>query len=259
VKYKTEWVADLRDLFGVFSKSSRNVNEKRSIEALEQLYGYMRFNNTRYGILTNWTRTWFLRLMEEDDRKAVECAGPIELYGSVQSPSILKAFVGITLLAEHHSFYASPTLSPPPDGPFRPSALALKLQKKAIADAGYYDVAPTRGTYPCLNLDFRLCDFQVSTARHSNLFFVVRTNLLQDALDKAPLPSMCKVIDIVRNLHGRSTLEDEARAYAALQHLQGEVIMDTTISGESCISWLWSLWESPFRTILRSLRPCVRR
>jgi hypothetical protein len=181
----------------------------------------MTFNNNRYGILTNWARAWFLRRVESDDRKILECAGPVETYGSPQSPSMLKAFVGMMmLLAERDWFYASP----PPSRAFGLTASALEEQRKAIEHTGYYNVAPTCGTYPCLNLDFRLCDFQISSARHSMLGYVVRTNLLQDALDKVPLASMCKVVDIVRNSHGRAVLEDEARAYAALQHLQGEVI-----------------------------------
>jgi hypothetical protein len=227
VEYKTDWVADLQGIIDIFLKStsSRNVNEKQCIEALEQTYGYMTFNNTRYGILTNWTRVWCLRRVEEGDRKVMECAGPIELYGSVQSPSILKAFVGIILLAERDWFYASPTpCCPPSERTFWASASALNMQKKAIAVAGYYDVAPIQGTYPCLDLDFRLCDFEFSTIRRSSLGCVVHTNLLQDSLNKGPLPSMCKIVDIDSNPHGRSTLNDEAQAYAALQPLQGKVI-----------------------------------
>jgi hypothetical protein len=201
------------------------VNEKQCIEALEQLYGYMTFNNNKYGILTNWTRAWCFQRVEEGDRKILECAGPIELSGSPQSPSILKAFVGMVLLAERDWFYALPTPNTaPPDRGFALSATGLKQQKKAIESAGYYDVGPTHGTYPRLNLDFRLCDFQLSSARRSTLGCVVLTNLLQDTLDKASLVSICKVVDISRNPLRRAVLEDEVRAYAALRHLQGEVI-----------------------------------
>lgn len=40
------------------------------------------FNNNKYGIISNWTRAWFLRCMEAGGRKTLECAGPIELDGS---------------------------------------------------------------------------------------------------------------------------------------------------------------------------------
>jgi hypothetical protein len=85
-------------------------------------------------------------------------------------------------------------------------------QKKAITSAGYHD--------PCLDLDFQLCDFQVSTAPFSSGL----CSAYEFALDKAPLASMCKVVDIARNSHGRSILEDEAQVYAALHQLQGEVV-----------------------------------
>jgi hypothetical protein len=229
VEYKIDWVADLKDLITPFQapRSARNVNEKHGINALEQLYSYMTFNNNRYSILTNWTQVWCFQHVEEGDHKILECAGPIELDGSLPSPSILKAFVGMVLLAEHNWFYTSPTPdTPPPDRGFPLTVTGLKSQKRAIKAAANYNVGPTHGTYPCLQLDFRLCDFQLSSARRSStsLGSVVLTNLLRDALNKTPLVSMCKVVDISCNPPYRSVLENEVRAYAALQHLQGEVI-----------------------------------
>jgi hypothetical protein len=161
VEYKTDWTADLLDLPAFFAKTKarRNMNERQSIDALEQTYGYMTFNNNKYGVLSNWTRAWFLRRVETDSRKVLEYAGPVELCGSPGMPSMLKAFVGMVLLSEKNWFYASPTLDPaPPARFFGPSLTARREQMKAIAAAGNYEVAPTQGAYPLLTLDFRLCD-----------------------------------------------------------------------------------------------------
>lgn len=220
VEYKTPWAADLKDLPVVFSKSDRTLTEQQSIEALEQLNCYMSFNNTKYGVLTNWTRAWFLRRMDTGDRKTLEYAGPIELDSSAQSPSMLKALVGMVLLAENDRFYVSPTLYP--HRFFGSTERGRKGQKRAIGISGNYNVLPENGTYPCLDLDFRLCDFRLSTAYHSGVTCTVCTNFLQGSLNKTPLGLMCKVVDILRQ--GNNMLEPEVRAYAALEHLQGDAI-----------------------------------
>jgi hypothetical protein len=114
-------VADLKDLPAFFAKpkTKRNMNERQSIEALEQLYGYMTFNNNKHGILTNWTRAWCLRRIETDNGKTLQYAGPFELDGSASSPSMLKIWVGMVMLAENDWSYTSPTVSPAPlDCPF---------------------------------------------------------------------------------------------------------------------------------------------
>jgi hypothetical protein len=177
----------------------------------------MTFNSNKFGILTNWTRAWFLSRVETDACKTLEYAGPIELSGSPGMMSMLKAFVGMVLLAEKDWFYAAPTPdSPPPARFFGPSKTALQAQQRAILAAGDYEVAPIRGSYPLLTLDFHLCDFELSTGR------VVRTKLLRS--NKAPLEVMCKVADAIHSPNARTALEDESRMYAALQSLQGAVI-----------------------------------
>jgi hypothetical protein len=225
VEYKTDWVADLQDLPAFFAKDQRNMNERQSIEGLEQVYGYMTFNANKYGILSNWTRTWFLRHVESVARKTLECAGPIELAGSPGTPSMLKAFVGMVLLAERDWFYTSPTLdTPPPAHFFGPTKMALKQQKKAISIAGNYEVVPFCGSYLLLMLDFRLCDFELSAGRHSGFGCVVRTKLAWDVFNQAPLEVICKVADIIHSPDACTALQDESKIYAALRNLQGIVI-----------------------------------
>lgn len=137
---------------------------------------------------------------------------------------MLKAMVGMVLLTENDWFYASPTVDPSSTRFFGPTKTAMNEQKKAITACGNYNVMPARGTYPRLNLDFRLCDFQLSSTRRSGTGCVVRTNLLQDVLDKPPLAAMCKVVDAIRHPHRATTLAAEANIYAAMKHLQGDTI-----------------------------------
>jgi len=63
----------------------------------------MTFNNTRFGILTNWKRAWFLRRAETPDRKTLEYF-LVELNESSPPISMLKAWVGMVLLSEDDWF-----------------------------------------------------------------------------------------------------------------------------------------------------------
>jgi hypothetical protein len=81
---------------------------EQSLDALQQIYGYMTFNENKFGILTNWQHALFLRRAETPDRKTLEYY-LIELDGPI---SMLKAWVGMVLLVEDDWFYASPTISP---------------------------------------------------------------------------------------------------------------------------------------------------
>ena len=216
----TPWVADVKDLPRALAKTNRDrtVIERQSIDALGQLYSHMGFNNNKYGVLSNWTRAWFLRRVETDGHKTLEYAGPIELDGSASSPSMLKALVGMVLLSERDWFYPSPSFSISPPHSFGERRMG---QKKATDTSQNYSVSPGNGSYPRLDLDFQLCDFQPSTARHSGLGSLVRAEFLRQS-GKPPLAVMCKTVDIIH--HGNEVLESELHAYAALWHLQGHAI-----------------------------------
>ncbi|KAK2460066.1 hypothetical protein APHAL10511_007900 [Amanita phalloides] len=54
VEYKTKWAAPLKDLPAYFQRNAHKiVQERQSIDAVFQLYGYMTFNENKYGILNN--------------------------------------------------------------------------------------------------------------------------------------------------------------------------------------------------------------
>jgi len=174
----------------------------------------MTFNNNKYGVLSNWTRAWFLRRVETDGRKTLEYAGPIELQGSASSPSILKALVGMALLSHTDWFYASPTLFSSPPHAFGDSNTGESALKKAMKAAGNYNVSPVDGMYPRLGLDSRLCHFQSSTVRRSGIGSLVHAEFLRE-FGTPSLPVICKVVDTKR--HDDNMLEPELKAYAALR------------------------------------------
>jgi hypothetical protein len=203
VEYKAWWVADLVDLPAAFEGTRGGILSRQSLESLEQIYGYMTFNNNRYGILTNWQRAWFLRRSET----ALECF-VVELDGSQGNPpiSMLKAWVGMVLLAENDWFYASPT--PPP-------------ARMLVRNAEEYQSLPVNGEYRCLPLDHRLCIFDLSSARRGANGCTANAQFLQSS---SGLPLVCKVVDVLRSPDTKELVRGEMLAYAALQTLQGKVI-----------------------------------
>ena len=139
---------------------------------------------------------------------------------------MLKAWVGMVLLAEDDWFYASPTTkSPAPPGQnFGHSMAAWKDRKSAVDVAQGYHMQPVNGEYQCVALDFHLCCFDLSSARHGTNACVVKTRLLTSSVLKHDLQVVCKVVDGLRHPNAVNSLADEAHAYAALQNLQGKVI-----------------------------------
>lgn len=186
----------------------------------------MTFNCNKFGILTNWKRTWFLRRAETSQRKTLEYY-LIELDGANPPISMLKAWVGIILLAKDDWFYASPTLSSsPPALHFGGTDTALKERKKTSAQARHHQSVPINGEYPCLPLDCRLCTFNCSTHRGAtgSRGCVIPAQLLSPRPPQDYLSVVCKVIDVTRYPEAGVSLYNEARAYAALEGLQGQEI-----------------------------------
>jgi len=215
---------DLEHVVAAFNGTRSDTLSQQSLHALEQIYGYMTFNNNKFGILTNWRRALFLRRAETPDRKTLEYY-TIELDGPGQPTSMLKAWVGMVLLAEDDWFYASPTTSSAPPGRnFGPSMAGWKERKRAFGHAQKYHMLPVDGDYQCLAIDFRLFRFDLSSARRGANGCVVNARLLAPSVWKRDLQVVCKVVDGFRYPDAANLLDDEARAYAALQNLQGEVI-----------------------------------
>jgi hypothetical protein len=95
------------DLLAAFNGTG-DARGRQSLEALEQIYGYMTFNENKFGILTNWKCSVFLRRSETLGRKMLEYH-VVELNRLGHPISMLKAWVGMVLLVQDDWFYASPT------------------------------------------------------------------------------------------------------------------------------------------------------
>jgi len=186
----------------------------------------MSFNNNKFGILTNWQRAWFLRRAETPGCKNLEYF-LVELHDTSAQISMLKAWVGMVLLANDDWFYASPSTisSPHPAQHFKQSFTSWQEWNAAFIAAGQYHTQPDPidHQYQCLPLDFRLCHFDRGSARHGeNAACMVTAKLLNPS--GSDLTVICKVGDVCRNPDLGNYLEDEAHAYAVLQNLQGHVI-----------------------------------
>lgn len=95
-------------VLAAFKDTTSNSLAGQTLEALHQIYGYMTFNDNKFGILTSWTHALFLRRAETPNRKCLEYY-IVELEVLSSSISMLKAWVGIVLLAHNDWFHASPT------------------------------------------------------------------------------------------------------------------------------------------------------
>jgi hypothetical protein len=216
VEYKTKWAAPLEDLVVYFRRNDpHNALEQQSIEAVHQLYGYMTLNENKYGVLSNMQHAWFFQRVETAGckGKTLQYYGPIDLdIDSVHSPSMLKAFVGIILLAE-----TTPTWSYPPPDPTTINA--------AITEAQFYNSTPLSGSYPVLPLDPRLCHFDYTSVRHvSGRGSTARAALVRKSFTGGSLDVFCKIVDLFQSSDAINALNTETCNYATLQHLQGSVI-----------------------------------
>ena len=148
MEYKAWWVADLVDRLAALAGTCHDTLSRQSLDSLEQVYEYMTFNNNRFGILSNWQRAWFLRRAETDHRKTLEHF-VIELDEQNPPISMLKAWVGMVLLAEDHWFYTSLTPSnPPPARYFGDTATAWRERVRAIHNAEAYESRPVKIQVP---------------------------------------------------------------------------------------------------------------
>ena len=197
----------------------RDTDTKQSYDALQQIYGYMTFNKIKYSILTNWQRVWFLRHAERSETSVTSQCKTLDYHlieFDNQPISMLKAWVGMVLLANNNWFYASPTTSPPPPTQHFGTSMTAQTDQ----------AQPNGGQYQCLPLDYRLCHFDLSCACPSANGCVVVAKFLQPSIIgcDSGLEVVCKIVDIMRYSTTGDLLEGEASAYAALQSLQGYVI-----------------------------------
>ena len=225
VKYKTKWAAPLEDLPAYLRQVHRTVREQQSIDAVFQLYGYMTFNENKYGILNNMKYAWFFQRVETAERqgKTLQYYGPINFdVDSVDSPSMLKAFVGTILLAETW-FHGSPTS--PKVTYFSESLTAIRNRDAGIAQAQSCRLVVAAGSYQVLPLDPRLCHFNRTSVHHApHRGCSLKATLVRGIWAGGNLNVFCKIVDLFQSRDSINALDTEVRNYAALQDLQGIVI-----------------------------------
>ena len=81
-----------------------STQDSKLVKALQQIYGYMSYNYMRYGILTTYKCTYFLRRKGE----STLCISKPNLIG----PGILKCWLFVLFQAFQEGFYSSPTGNP---------------------------------------------------------------------------------------------------------------------------------------------------
>ncbi|PPQ97034.1 hypothetical protein CVT26_001292 [Gymnopilus dilepis] len=200
VEYKPWWEANLSDIPSTFADSSSDKLSEQSLEALHQVYGYMTLNNNRYGILTNWKEALFLRRTETSEKTLDYYHVKLDRPLAVDSPiSMLKAWVGITLLAEVDWFCAP-----------------ASIPEHGLGSPGI-------GKYQCLDLDYRLCLFDLSSVHRGKHGNVLETQILMPGRRQSEISVRCKVVDTSRYPFEAETLENEVDIYASLQNFQGLV------------------------------------
>jgi hypothetical protein len=104
------------------------------------------------------------------------------------------------------------------------SMASLRNQKAAVDNAERYRQSLDNGKYWCLPIDFGLCHFECSSARHGARGCVVYGRLVSQYILTPDLEVIFKIVDVLRYADTATLLHREARAYADLKNLQGEVI-----------------------------------
>jgi hypothetical protein len=179
----------------------------------------MIFNNNKYGILSNLTWAWFFRRIENSAGGSLECAW-IKLDDG--PTTMLKALVGITLIAEKHWFHSLPAMcSPPSDRFFNNDATASRADhRQTVVAAKTYAMVPAADTYTCLPIDLRLCSWELSSLRHTECGgCVLRAHFPRAKEEDGKLTAFCKLIDVLQNPAAIQALDTEARVYASLINL----------------------------------------
>lgn len=181
----------------------------------------MTFNENKYGILTNMQHAWFFQRFEGG--QTLRYYGPIGIDPE-SSPSMLKSFVGIILLANDPWFHSSSTPArPPPGRHFGPSPTAARQRATALRQAHHYRSEIVAGSYGVLQLDPRLCHFDRSSIRHAPRHgFTLKVKLETGMLTREDV--FCKVVDLFRAQDSIDSLDVEVRNYATLKDLQGIAI-----------------------------------
>jgi len=206
-EWKTPWAIALDEIMESYRNSDKVQN------AINQLYGYMTFNYTRYGVLSNWAHTWFFRRGRPNDDQG----GVLQAYGPVSwetrgRSSLLNCYCAIITASYRGGdwLYASPTSSPGPRGynylqlkPFTPFPNGSSTECNIV-----FTRIEARGR--------RSVILRGKLANHNGLVF--------------------KAYDVTKSNDAQREYENEYKAYEILEKLQGSAIPQYYGRGE-----LWGI------------------
>ncbi|KAJ3146626.1 hypothetical protein HDU89_006097 [Geranomyces variabilis] len=104
VEVKTDWAfSQLGSIVAEWPAAQRNPKSKLA-RVIHQVYGHMTFNDLRYGVLTNYEKTWFLRRINVPQGGRFEISDPFA-YSSTSK--LFQAWLADDLTTCHHSVRTS--------------------------------------------------------------------------------------------------------------------------------------------------------
>ena len=90
LEYNTKWACVLEkspEYFHEFRRKGTNVQARQSVDAIFQLYGYMTFNDNKYGILNNMEHAYVFRRIETADSGGKSTGQSILMIRSIRRRS----------------------------------------------------------------------------------------------------------------------------------------------------------------------------
>jgi hypothetical protein len=172
------------------------------VNALQQMYGYMSFNNMRYGILTTYKQTLFLR---RQGSSSLAISEPISLN------TALKYWLFVLYKAREEGFYSSPTANPFGHAelePIVPSKSPIYSDKKDWK----YNLTHITSS------QIRLAEINEGDVSRGCYGVVISGDI-------SGKPSLkFKMVDSFNNSNAMEICEKEVAIYKKLESLQGEFI-----------------------------------
>jgi len=210
VEYKTPWsLGDIDDLVSAYQIQSKEwklnpLQQKGKVmRAVEQTYIYMTINRHRYGCLTTFNQTWFLKRVEDaaNPDTSLLYISPAISCSSIEPYTLTSAWLFILLTIEKDSgwLYSSPRSSAVAISSFRSGKESFKQDR--------YNSIVLDGLVHWNNIIARSQAGAVATGRFMDVENVV-----------------FKTIDISKKEGGLDQFNHELSIYRDLEDLQGNVI-----------------------------------
>ncbi|KAI9002821.1 hypothetical protein BC832DRAFT_108620 [Gaertneriomyces semiglobifer] len=195
---KTPWAFDVVDILQEWTLNGNDVKSK-VFRAISQLYGYMTFNQLRYGILTTYNSTWVFRRSSSAQGGVLEVSERFTPVSQNGRP-LLEALFTVITLAEENWFYASPTHSPAPSPP------AVRRALESV------DPHRLQTEFP-----YSLVRFRRSKDRS-------RAGAIVEG-DFRGTNAIMKTVDISKHETLTAELDNEVSVYRSLAGLQGAILV----------------------------------